>query len=281
MSRIYPIYKQRTETPLEAIEHFRHDGICDPEGRLTYLGRLDPMAEGLLLVGENVTEGEREKYLCLDKTYRVLFMLGVETDTGDVLGKITSQKKVDMSLENIKIQAINIIEKFKLITEMEYHPFSSKPISVEGKQIPLFDATKKNHTENIPIKKVSITKADFLDIYSVDSSKIIEKIINDIKKVKGDFRQDEIISLWNMYVSFLLENKIEQITMIEVEISCSSGTYMRNLAHIISHEMGIPTLAYCITRTAVGEFALSSKVRYSSGDSQSHRLKMFTTQYIK
>ena len=77
------LYKEKGETPLECIE--RHQ-LHRP---YTYAGRLDPMAEGVLLVLEGEECKDRERYLSKDKTYEYECIVGIKTDTSDALGCIT------------------------------------------------------------------------------------------------------------------------------------------------------------------------------------------------
>lgn len=44
------LYKPVSITPLELIEKFRLDNPLYKDSKLGYAGRLDPMAEGLLLI---------------------------------------------------------------------------------------------------------------------------------------------------------------------------------------------------------------------------------------
>lgn len=67
-SEILSLYKELGETPLECLQRFKAEHPEYMEAKMTYLGRLDPMAEGLLLVLVGNTK-DKEKYLSLDKTY--------------------------------------------------------------------------------------------------------------------------------------------------------------------------------------------------------------------
>ena len=85
------IYKKVGETPLEALENFRTKRLDEGHVEyrnipMTYAGRLDPMAEGdlLILIGEECKK--KDAYLGLDKEYEVEVLFGIETDTHDVLG---------------------------------------------------------------------------------------------------------------------------------------------------------------------------------------------------
>ena len=74
-------YKNIGETPLECLERHRKERSIDKDIPMTYAGRLDPMAEGLmiLLVGEECKN--KDKYLGLDKTYEFKILVGFSTDT--------------------------------------------------------------------------------------------------------------------------------------------------------------------------------------------------------
>ena len=56
-------YKNMGETPLECLERMRKEHRISDDIPMTYAGRLDPMAEGLMvvLVGEECKN--KEKYL--------------------------------------------------------------------------------------------------------------------------------------------------------------------------------------------------------------------------
>ena len=94
METICTVYKKRGETPLEALENLRLKENIAPEVSMTYAGRLDPMAEGLIiiLVGDAFKEENKKKYLGLDKTYELEILVGFDTDTHDLLGLVQNIK---------------------------------------------------------------------------------------------------------------------------------------------------------------------------------------------
>ncbi len=257
MNTIQPIYKKKGETPLEAIERFRDEQIIKgdqsfEEARLTYLGRLDPMAEGVLLVGINVNEEERNQYLHLDKEYIVDILFGIESDTWDALGIV----KVDENLLNKTSYIIDqsvlqeVVEDFVGTHQLPYPLYSSKPIS----GTPLFSIARMGGSvEELPtrdmtflsIEIVSTEKRAFLDIQ--------KEVIEDIKKVSGDFRQQIITESWQT-ISIPSE---QEMNMVRVKVKCTSGTYMRTLAHEIGRRLQTSAIACGIIRTKVGEFEIN------------------------
>jgi tRNA U55 pseudouridine synthase TruB len=96
------------------------------------------------------------------------------------------------------------------------------------------------------------------NIEIIENSEILGKdlfgeIKEKISKVKGDFRQEEILNIWE---DELKEKEEEKYPIIKLKISCGSGAYMRSIANDIGEKLGIPALALKIVRTKVGEYTL-------------------------
>jgi tRNA pseudouridine(55) synthase len=220
------VYKNLGETPLECLERIRIQEGISTATPMTYAGRLDPLAEGalLLLVGEECKK--KEEYLALDKEYEVEILLGIQTDSHDVLGLIT---KINPH-ENIP-DFSKYICKFK----QEYPAYSSKIISMKEKP-------------ETPIEKeVKIYSIDLIKEEEVDGASIYQKSIEKIDKVKGDFRQEKIKRGWQ---EFNNKNKNVKFKIQKIKVKCSSGTYMRSLAH------NVGGLAFSIKRTKIGEYSV-------------------------
>ena len=73
MKKVILLNKKEGETPLEALEVFRKRKTKQKKEykdvKMTYAGRLDPMAEGLLIILTGEECKNKEKYLVLDKEY--------------------------------------------------------------------------------------------------------------------------------------------------------------------------------------------------------------------
>ncbi len=94
--------KKEGETPLQALERLRSSNSKYKDAKMTYAGRLDPMASGLLiiLIGDEVKN--KEKYLKLNKEYEFEVLFGFATDTYDILGKVVKNGSPDVSEKLIK-----------------------------------------------------------------------------------------------------------------------------------------------------------------------------------
>jgi len=235
------VYKKRGETPLEALNRLREENPELKNETLSYAGRLDPMAEGILLVLVGQVENqERAFFLQKDKEYKVEFLLGVSTDTGDVLGIVVNSNAMEVSDSDIQSVCKNFIE----IKEQTYPWFSSK--TVNG--IPLFVyAQKKDFSVERPIRDIKISEVKDIEFRIIETSKVVHRIQADISKVSGDFRQEESILSWSNAPQQM--NKVSKV--VSCTISVSSGTYIRSLTEHFLKDTGVPATVLRLERTRV------------------------------
>ena len=69
-----------------------------------------------------------------------------------------------------------------------------------------------------------------------------------VKRVTGDFRQNEILKIWE---NELKNRELEKFTLAKFKIKCSSGTYVRTIANSFGVRIGLPALAFSIKRTNI------------------------------
>lgn len=230
MQKVLNLYKEIGETPLERIKRFQ---AANPEYKdvpMAYAGRLDPMAEGVLLVLTGEECKQKEKYLGLDKEYIVEILFGFATDSYDILGKITD---IGHQMSNVKTSDVQkILASFVGKFIQQYPKYSSKMI-----------ARSKGAKE----REVEVYSIKFLGQRKIGAKKLLETIEKRISKVKSDFRQKTILPLWRKNLK-CNKNKYQ---IIKIKVKCSSGTYMRSLAHNLGKKLGIPALAFSIKRTKI------------------------------
>lgn len=237
-------YKKRGETPLQALDRLRLEQPELKEETLSYAGRLDPMAEGILpiLVGreENVL---RQEFLNKDKEYHAEFLIGISTDTGDVLGVIQKNNFIHIDEEKIK----KAVEELSTITKQTYPWYSSKPVN----GISLFEhARNGNFDIERPTKEIKIYSVQDIEYREVDSQKVIMEIISDIKKVEGDFRQEEIVKGWEE-VLVGRPAAAPHLKLVSCTLKVSSGTYIRGLCEVLKEELGAPIVLHTLVRTKI------------------------------
>jgi tRNA pseudouridine(55) synthase len=258
MQKILNLYKEQGETPLERIERFRAQS---PEYRdipLSYAGRLDPMAEGVLLVVVGEENKQKEKYLSLEKEYIAEILFGFSTDTFDTLGVLSDA----FTRASYRTVPFSLLEEYmhQMIGEQtqEYPPFSSKPL--DG--TPLFIKARKGEIAGkdfiLPLHTIHIFDMGIIGSRRITSEDLQEHILRTIGKVRGDFRQERICSLWEENLRLLYGLSFDLIT---VRIRASSGTYVRGIAHTLGQKIGIPALAFSILRRKVGRWSVKSSER--------------------
>lgn len=239
MKQGFCVYKNLGETPLETLERARAERGISPETPMTYAGRLDPMAEGLLLILVGDACKDKEKYTSLSKTYEFEILTGVATDTYDVLGLITEQD----SSKKIEPQAISeFLESQKGTIQQNYPPFSSK--TVAGKQLHQH-AREGSHPE--VSHEVSLFEYTFLNERLISVEDVLKTILERVDLVHGDFRQTEIKNRWKQV--FATETEPRTISTWRVRVS--SGFYIRELVHDISMHFNIPLVAFRIKRIEI------------------------------
>ena len=250
---VFPIYKPLGLTPLQTLDKLRVQYTELEKETLAYAGRLDPMAEGLLLVLRGDACKERDKYQRLPKTYEIEVLFGVSTDTYDTLGLITSFSPEKTPLINDTIVKSLLAPRLGKQIQ-EYPPFSAAKIN--GK--PLYFWARHGKEVTPPTREVEIYSLDHISTTSRTSQALLTSIEKRIQLVFGDFRQDEILQTWKQYLS--TDYTFPCITLIA---ECSSGTYMRSLAHQLGHALNSSAIAYSIKRTRIGEFRESDALTLS------------------
>ena len=214
---------------------------------MTYAGRLDPMASGLLLVLLGEETKNKEKYLKLDKEYEFEILFGFATDTYDVLGKVISNYELTITNYELKKQIKNELVKFTGKFIQQYPIYSSK--TVKGK--PLFAYARGGEEVEIPERDVDVKSLKFIKLRKINNKKLLENIERRIAKVNGDFRQEEILKIWKKRLK-----KENNFYITTFKIKCSSGTYVRGIANSLGEKLNIPSLAFSIKRTRVGKYVI-------------------------
>ncbi|HMO78997.1 MAG TPA: hypothetical protein PJ997_02080 [Candidatus Paceibacterota bacterium] len=245
--------KKVGETPLQLIERIRLENSELKNQKMSYAGRLDPMAEGqtLILIGEEENKN-RQKYMNFDKEYVATFLIGFYTDTGDILGLIKKdsiQKKFFsiQTEEDLRQNFLDLKEKIKKneenflkITEQKYPWFSGKTVS----GIKLFDHFKMGNFDiERPSQKIKINSFELLKLEINKTDDIYEYIKNSINSVSGDFRQAEILENWNWF----FKNISNQIFTFEIKTQVTSGTFIRGL----TENFDFPTTLLKLNRTKI------------------------------
>lgn len=250
-------YKQIGETPLASLNRLRQEQPEYKEAKLSYAGRLDPMAEGLMLVLVGEENNQREEFLNLDKKYEFRLLFGVKTDSFDLLGQPETEGEWPKTEDNQEFleEIKQTCRRLEGKQEMAYPPYSSQTIELSGRKIPLWQVARAGRLDEIdlPAQEVEIYSLDCVGISLLEKNYIIYYIIKYISKLAGDFRQEEIIHSWQN----VLENAPENLVVADFKLSSSSGTYVRQLSQELGQLLSKRVCVFSIKRTQVGKYRLS------------------------
>lgn len=245
------IWKEVGETPLQAIRRFRVRYLIPDNVPISYSGRLDPMAEGkiLVLIGDECKK--EEEYRSLDKEYIVEVLLGISTDTGDILGMPNLSPSNDpFSVESIR----PVLRKQLGVHSWPYPHYSSK--AVRGKALHQWAREGKIHEIELPLTTSRIHTIRLNTMVTVSSSELRDTVLKKLSRLThfnggkpcDDFRQSAIEKNWR----HLLNPSDTRFQILTITSVAGTGTYMRTLAEHIGASLGTKACAISITRTKIG-----------------------------
>ena len=210
------IYKKVGFTPVQVLREIKPFIPEELREHLTFVGRLDPMAEGYIHMLWSGDKEEKKSITELDKEYKVQVLLGVHTDTDDILGLIDSVNEEEGVFDP------KSLESFVGPFEYNYPKYSSPHIRHVLKGQP-FEYKKQDGY---------IYSIEFLgeETYTPDEMK---KILFDklrMCEMEGDFRLEDIRKGWKTF----FKNEEEDFMVVNLKVKCRRGTYMR----VLAREMG-------------------------------------------
>jgi len=281
---IFNLYKERGETPLECVQRFREKfpeydqkkPLDREKTKWTYMGRLDPMAEGVLLVASGEDVYKKEEFLEFDKEYDFVALFGFATDTYDILGKVVRAEKVEDIKEMELIKLCKVYEGERM---QKYPEYSSKMIASRKTPSPTIPRRGRESGNplpseggrgEVPIKKITIHKIQFHGLDQLNSKELFGRLLMDIGKVKGDFRQNEILILWRQMLlpkpSLVVREGLhdsERVSYLaRFSAHVSSGTYIRSIVNDFGNTLGYGATTLSIRRTRAGSYKIEDSIKF-------------------
>lgn len=250
---IFPVWKPVGWSPLKAVIEFKKKFPELGNRKISYAGRLDPMAEGILILLIDEENKKRREYENLEKTYESEIILGISTDSYDGLGIVEKTDQKEITKKEVEKKLETFLGKQK----QKYPSYSSK--AVKGKSLYWWARNNKLNEIKIPERSIEIYSIKLLDYENIGLPDLVKNIIEKVKLIDGDFRQKEIIDNWKIFEK---ENKDNQFIKIKIIISASSGTYVRKIASDLGEKLGSKAFAFSITRIKVGKFKREDCVNY-------------------
>jgi len=133
--------------------------------KVGHAGTLDPLATGLLVIMVGKTTKLSNLLINQFKSYEVEMKLFVETDTGDITGKVI----IEQTHQNIeKTQIEKVISSFNNFTYQQKIPLYSA-VKIQGKK--LYEYARQGIEIATPTRQITIKKITFLD-YNLENNTI-------------------------------------------------------------------------------------------------------------
>ena len=201
-----------------------------PKVKVGHTGTLDPIATGVLPICIGEATKLTENLTSEDKVYRVKMLLGVETDTYDITGKIVFASVVDKDEFDIKER----IKRF--IGKQKQKPPMYSAIRIDGRRA--YSIAREGKIVEIPEREIEIFSIDDILVnlpkreveFTVHCTKgtYIRSLVNDIgkkigcgatmtelRRIKtGNFIIDDSINLYD-FLKLEYDDMLDKITSIE------------------------------------------------------------------
>lgn len=201
---IIPFDKPESWTSFDVVNKVRRlTGVK----KVGHAGTLDPFATGVLVVCFGKATKRVEQLMKLEKEYRGVIQLGVETNSHDVTGAVVQRTKITAFPGREKVNAV--LSKFH--GEIQQVPPMHSALKIKGER--LYRLARKGKTVEREPRLVHIRRITLLDLR------------NDV---------------------------------LEIEVVCSKGTYIRALARDIGRALGVGGYLKSLMRTRVGFYTLEN-----------------------
>lgn len=146
---IVNLYKERDFTSLDAVAKSR--GIFGQK-KIGHTGTLDPLAEGVLILCLGKATKLADIIVSKEKEYRCTMLLGLETDTEDVTGKILKETEKDKVTSLSEEEIRNVIASF--VGEQKQVPPIYSALKINGRK--LYDYARSGESVEIPARDISV-----------------------------------------------------------------------------------------------------------------------------
>ena len=124
--------------------------------KVGHTGTLDPLATGVLVLCIGKSLKISELLVSTEKEYIATLKLGIETDTLDITGNITKEKKVP---NLTKEQITNTLNQFLGTTTQEVPAYSA--VKVNGKK--LYEYARNGEYVELPKREINISNIELIN----------------------------------------------------------------------------------------------------------------------
>ncbi len=212
--------------------------------KAAHTGILDPLAEGVVVVLLGEERFLKAYYKNSRKVYETTLLLGVSTDTHDLLGMVTK-----FYMRQTTCAEIDLAFQRFLGESMQIPPAFSA-ISVAGKR--LFQHYREGSFEKLSIapRKVRVDSVVVHGLEGISKDELIARVRQTVVKVSGDFRQPLIMEKWEQ----VFKQLPDQLSLAHLTVTTGPGVYIRGLVRDAGKYLQLPLVVYALVRTENASF---------------------------
>lgn len=218
--------------------------------KVGHTGTLDSFADGLLVLLSGKLTKLVPYITDFDKTYRVLFYFGKETDTLDPEGAVIAEKPLPV-----------YADFSAAIRQLTGTIVQAPPVYSAVKQAGerLSDKIRRGETVTVPPRTVTIYSIDIEEIFYAPEADTAGSE-NPWSDTGAEHPEADAAALSTAQKVSGAEKSeagaAQKVLGAVLCVRCSKGTYIRSLVRDIAHRCGSAAYVYALRRTAVGPFTL-------------------------
>ena len=226
--------------------------------KVGHTGTLDSFADGLLVLLSGKLTKLVPYITDFDKTYRVLFYFGKETDTLDPEGTVIAEKPLPVYADFIA--AIR-----QLTGTIEQVPPVYSAVKQAGER--LSDKIRRGEAVTVLPRTVTIYSIDIEEIFyapKADTAGSAPPCSDTGAEHSGDHASQGMLGAEHSETDAAALSTAQKVLGAVLCVRCSKGTYIRSLVRDIAHRCGSAAYVYALRRTAVGPFTLEQAAGFSA-----------------
>ncbi|GAA6043739.1 hypothetical protein JCM8097_000503 [Rhodosporidiobolus ruineniae] len=235
-------------------------------------GTLDPLADGVLVVGSNAATKHLSRFLDCTKEYRAIGLLGSSTDSYDSEGKrVRSAPWEGITREMVESK----LDGFR--GEIEQTPPIYSALKMDGKPLYEYARTSTPLPRPIPTRKVTVSHLSLLAFtpgsehaYDAPTEELDEAAKRELGRLERMVKEGGTIVPSEEEVEKVEEKEEKPAEeahansssssarppTFEIHLTVSSGTYIRSIVHDLGLALGSAAHVVKLQRVRQGEFIL-------------------------
>lgn len=240
---ITKVWKPYGITSIEFVKKFKNNDNKSIQ-KITCVGKLDPLAQGELIVLTNEDTKKMKECMKLKKRYIFDLIIGIETESHDCLSRVL---QVGTYLEDVSKSLSNFIE---IYNHQQYPLVSSYVVKHKGIKNPLWWFYMNGYRNiKLPSKDVKIDNYKIHNIKKISFSSLSKQFSERIGTIKDNLLCESLNTQYFIEHWKELGEMVDTThVVIKLEMDVSSGFYVRRFCHDFGKYLNSCGMAHGITR---------------------------------